>query len=372
MIAALPLCLGLLEFAHALNVREASMATASLPLIHFSDTNQSVEAEATAQMASWMGSDAAKTQLLETVCNQEPPVCSYHRTSAKTQPRRSCSRRSHDAVIVVLVPPTPMTWRGGSTMITLESMRRIQDNNRAEVRLFHDEADKLSQADIQTMLAAVSPRKACAVKIRFAQFPSGFVGHQLHPKGLPDALYKLWGWNYLHMIRFNFVDLMDPNIGMLAGFKYWMRMDSDCEWAGPIPDQFQRFDIDVNLGYLHNVANADHGTIIEGLNEFTKQFARSHGVDLDRVPAVSGSSIVRGYYNNLELGRIAMFQSPLALEYTREVVANQGIYKHRWGDALLRRIVVEVTGMKTEQVQHSVLVNYRHGWGGTVVWPRET
>jgi len=344
MIAALPLCLGLLEFAHAHKMREASKATASVSSFHFSDTNQSAEAEATAQMASWMGSDAAKTQLLETVCNQAPP--------------------QHEAVIVLLVPPTPMTWRGGSIMRTLQSIRtQIQDNNRAEVRLFHDEADKLSQADLQTMLAAVSPRKACSTKIRFAQFPSGFKGHLVHPEGLPDVTYKLWGWSYLHMIRFNFVDLMDPNIGMLAGFKYWMRMDSDSEWAGPIPDEFHHFDIDENLGYLHNIPFTDSGTVTEGLNEFTKQFARSHGVDLARVPAVStidDFSSTWGYYNNLELGRIAMFQSPLALEYTREVVANQGIYKHRWGDALLRRIVVELTGMKTEQVQHSTLVNFRH------------
>jgi len=343
------LCLGPI-WANALIAREAKLATSTLPpTLHLNVLNQSMDMAA--EIASFIGSDAAKTQKLETACDP----------ASQSQPQ-------HDAVIVVLVPPSPMTFRNGYMMRCVESMKNIGDNNRAEVRLFHDEADHISKEDMEKMFAAIRPRKVCATKIRFAQFPPGFKMQLQHLKGLPDSQYHQWPWGYLHMIRFNFVDLLDPKIGMLAGFTNWMRMDADSNWEGHIPDEFANFDKDLQLGYLHNVENMDHGTVAQGLNQFTRDFARSHHIDLAKVPAVMtvGSMLaeeVKGYYNNLELGRISMFQTPMALEYTKEIVRSKGIYEHRWGDALLRRLVVELTGIKTQRVQDSTLQMFRHcGW----------
>lgn len=339
-------CLGLIGFANALIAREAKVATPTLPpIFNLHSLNQS--ADMAAGIASFMGSDAAKTQMLETVCD------------SATQ-----NHTGHDAVIVVLTPPNPTTWRDGCTFKTFESMHRIEDNNRAEVRLFHDEADHLSKEDMERMFAAIRPRKACATKIKFASFPAGFTLQVGHPEGLhhpywPDHPIH---WGYFHMIRFNFVDLLDPSIGMLAGFKYWMRMDADTEWAAPIPDEFENFDQDGQLGYLHSIDMQDGVDVTTGLNEFTRDFAKRHGIAPDQMPSVYevDNGAVKGYYNNLELGRIESFQTPLALEYTKDIVSNHGIYKHRWGDAILRRIVVELTGMKTRRVKDSTLKEFRH------------
>jgi len=338
--------LGLIGFANALIAREGKVATAiAPPNFDFSSFNQS--ADMVARIASFMGSDAAKTQLMETVCD----------SASQGQPQ-------HDAVISVLTPPDPITWRGGSILKTFESMHRIEDNNRAEVRLFHDEADDLSKEDMEKMFAAIRPRKVCATKIKFASFPEGFTLQVGHPEGLH---HPMWPdpvpWGYFHMIRFNFVDLLDPSIGMLAGFKYWMRMDADTEWTAPIPDEFETFDKDGKLGYLHSIEMADGGSVTTGLNEFTRDFAKRHGIAPEQMQSVYKSddiSQVQGYYNNLEFGRIEMFQTPLALEYTKDIVSNHGIYKHRWGDALLRRIVVDLTGMKTQRVEDSTLKKFTH------------
>jgi len=337
-------CLGLIGFANALIPREAKVATPTVPdNLNFNTLDQSVDMAA--EIASFMGSDAAKTQMLETFCD----------SASQGQP-------GHDAVIVVLTPPSPTTWRGGTIFQSFESMKNIHDNNRAEVRLFHDEADHIPKEELEKLFAAARPRRICATKIRFAQFPAGFELHLQHPEGLEVPGFGGWNWNYMHMIRFNFVDLMDPSIGMLAGFKYWMRMDADTQWVASIPDEFQNFEQDGQLGYLSSIQMMDSGGVAAGLQEFTKDFAKSHGINPASLPSVSAgdTGVVLGYYNNLELGRISMFQTPIAMSFTKDLVGNQGIYKHRWGDALLRRIVVELVGMKTSRVKDSTLKNFRH------------
>jgi hypothetical protein len=324
------------------------MIASLLSFLMLNEFANALKTDAAAKAAT----DQAKNLILETFC--DPPIGS--------------ESAQHDAVIVMLVPPDPTTnfFYGGigrsRTMEGLESMKNIQDKNRAEVRLILDEADKISKHEIENMFAAVRPRKVCATTIRFRQFPRGFTLNAEHPDGLLLPGNSQWSWNYMHMIRFNFVDLLDPNIGMLAGFKYWMRMDGDTKWVAPIPDPFEGFDSNPRLGYLHNYDFDEASFVAEGLNQFTRQFAKRHGINLANVPAVSTVPLgtVKGYYNNLELGRVSMFQTPLALEYTKDIVLSNGIYKHRWGDALLRRVVVELTGMETKMIADSTLRQFRH------------
>lgn len=200
-------------------------------------------------------------------------------------------------------------------------------------------------------------RKVCATKIRFRQFPSG----------MSAASKSVWeerkgdNWGYLHMIRFFFVDLVDPRLNLLAGFKYWARLDTDAKFMSYVPDLFAEFDKHPDLGYIHNDEMADCGEIVAGLRSFTQTFVQLHGVNRSSVTALdSKDACVKGWFNNFEVGRIAAFQTPQALEFTKAVVDSKGIYKARWGDALLRRILVETVNMTNELIDPKVALGYIH------------
>merc|ERR550537_1460788 len=59
-----------------------------------------------------------------------------------------------------------------------------------------------------------------------------------------------------------------------------------------------------------------------------------------------------GYINNLEVGRISAFQTPVATKFRQAVLQNAGIYKHRWGDAILRRMSLALE-QQSESGKHS-------------------
>lgn len=269
-----------------------------------------------------------------------------------------CSNENgqHDAAVVLLVPGPPgegVDWE--KTKKSLKSLKLIEDEDRLEVRIFHDEADNFSTDHLLELFEAAKPRKVCAVKVRFAKFPRGIT------EDSPSPWSKRSRWGYEHMIRFFFVDLLDESTGFLNGLTYWMRMDSDSSLADPVPDPFQEFDKDPALGYIHNIDSHDCGIVAKGLNEFARSFALNHTIDPSSIPAVQvPTNCVKGFYNNLELGRISAFQTPGAKEWTQAVVDNKGIYTHRWGDALLRRLLIELTNMKTSAISPQMMKSYRH------------
>lgn len=268
----------------------------------------------------------------------------------------------HDAVMVMLVAG-PSGWKNNefnSSVVALDSLQNIDDKGRMEVRIFHDEADEFPRADLEILLgfAQSGPfkRKACATKLRFAKFPAGM------KESDPSPWSKRTKWGYEHMIRFFFVDLFDPMEGMLTGFKYWSRMDTDSRWH-KTSNFIALFDKDPELGYLHNWLNAD---CEEGggdtMNKFASTYAQKDGIDRQKLQALDAGLLAGrgkdectgGYYNNLEAGRISAFQTPQALEWMHSVVAEKGIYRFRWGDAMLRRLTVELTGIKTESIEGHV------------------
>jgi len=283
------------------------------------------------------------------------------RTIARSSdPHTECFGTNHmqsDAVIVMLVPPPRYVADWFQASQALKSLRLVQDNNRAEVRLFYDEDDGISSERMRLLAQIVGSRKVCATKIRYRQFPPG----------MSAASKSVWeerkgdNWGYLHMIRFFFVDLVDPRLNLLEGFKYWARLDTDAQFTHFVPDLFAEFDKHPDLGYIHNDDNADCDRLVAGLRHFTQTFVQLHGANLSSVKALdSRDDCVMGWYNNFEVGRIAAFQSPQALEFTKAVVDSEGIYKSRWGDALLRRIQVETVNITNELIDPKVALGYLH------------
>mmetsp|Transcript_41478 Transcript_41478/g.72844 ORF Transcript_41478/g.72844 Transcript_41478/m.72844 type:complete len:358 (-) Transcript_41478:12-1085(-) len=253
-----------------------------------------------------------------------------------------CRRAAeHDAVILYLVPARvnfPQDW--ADALHSLHTLRGLNDSNRAEVRLFVDRDDPVSHADAQELLDAAAPRDACVVPISFRQFPAGISEHSANP-------WSKRGWGYEHMIRFFFDDLFEKSL--LDGFKYWMRMDTDsCLKSTITIDPFGQLDKTEELAYLHNEKGMDCGPVVQGLHDFASRYARLH--DKPEPEALRGKPIacVGTYGNNIEIGRISAFQSKDVREFQAAVRSSEGIYRHRWGDAALRRLAIHIAGLKSE------------------------
>jgi len=290
---------------------------------------------------------------------------SIQSTVAGDRTCRGDAIRVHDAAIVYLVPSPDPSGRlnpdraqtdWNATLQSLRSLTNLDDGNRAEVRIFLDESDVFSDDNIHDLLDAASPRAVCTIRIKFREFPEGFDPESSRS---PSAVRSKWG--YEHMIRFFFADIFMTDA--LSDLKYWMRMDTDSRFEFKVDaDPFAILDKYPTLAYLHNAENRDHGEVTDGLCDFVQAYAQTHDQGQPESCA-SSDHFVRGYFNNLEVGRVEDFQTSSAIEFMLAVKATQGIYRHRWGDALLRRILIELLGLKVQPLPKAVLDSYQHGHG---------
>jgi hypothetical protein len=61
-----------------------------------------------------------------------------------------------------------------------------------------------------------------------------------------------------------------------------------------------------------------------------------------------GAPCVKGFYNNFELLRVDHFrESAVYSAWVADVAESGGIYRYRWGDAILRRIGLALMGART-------------------------
>ena len=110
--------------------------------------------------------------------------------------------------------------------------------------------------------------------------------------------------------------------------------------------------------YVTPVGSADCGAIVEGLPGLAYAAAKRHGLEARVLPLMfrnrckrcptKGQMCVIGFYNNLEVVRVADFVAlpPAAATFARAVQRSHGIYRHRWGDAIIRRLELALMGSK--------------------------
>ena len=281
-------------------------------------------------------------------------------------PERCRRKRKHDAAIIYLAaPPEGPDWE--NLQKSLSKLKRLKDNGRAEVRVFYDREDTWSEEQLQTVLQKAAPRDACVVPIQFRTLPRDLEGTE--PKW-----QKRSPWGYQHMCRFFFADIFQ--IPDLQKYTYWMRMDTDSYLSTDADiDPFKAMDANRNLVYLHNQDSKDCGDVAEGLHDLVTEYykkvhsngqasasvlsANPHAITLDHILPL-GKGCVRGYYNNIEIGRLSAFRSAPMIAWRDAVLGSKGIYLHRWGDALLRRLSIELTGAETEPLPKELLQAYRH------------
>lgn len=172
--------------------------------------------------------------------------------------------------------------------------------------------------------------------------------------------YRVRGkWNYLLMIRFWFKSLFE--LPQLKNYQYIMRLDDDSRIRGRwfnVFDEMRRKD----AVYFANNCDVDLEDQLPGtmlVANFTSNYVKTNGIvpkQMEMLKNAFSNRTVKNFYNNFEVCRLDFFRSESIQHWAQAIDDSLGIFRYRWGDAVLRYLTVAVFA-RPEQVLHRDLYN---------------
>lgn len=186
----------------------------------------------------------------------------------------------------------------------------------------------------------------------WATLPHGISEDQLRQWMATGDQPRFQGRGYRLMCRF--WHGLVWTLPVLNPFEYYWRLDTDAYLTRPV--RADPFALMVQRGcqYGFNRLKGDAPGVVIGLWEtFLKWVAQEPGVTpsaLEHVkrfsldPETQSKYLRKMYYNNFELGTVALKRHPLYQSYFQYVDEREpfGILRYRWGDAPLHTLGVEV------------------------------
>ena len=142
---------------------------------------------------------------------------------------------------------------------------------------------------------------------------------------------------YRHMCRFFTGGVFNQDV--LSKYKYVWRLDTDSFIVEKIKyDIFSRMSQgDYNYGYI-NIQN-DHDGVVKNLWENCEQYFNSVG-DPNGFFNEKNKHFKKVFYTNFEVFKMSWFKSDEYQSFYKFIDQTAGIYKHRWGDHVLRYIAI--------------------------------
>jgi hypothetical protein len=175
------------------------------------------------------------------------------------------------------------------------------------------------------------------VDIAFSSFPDGFDPYFTDPNWT-----KRGKWNYQHMCRFWFKLVLD--IPLVLEYEYLMRLDDDSKITGVWYNVFELMENKKAI-YFANTEGEDSGKGLPGLmnlKTFTFYYQKKYRLTPKNpsrfVRAFDIPDHIRYYYNNFDVIKVEFFRRSEIRQWIDAVDNTYGIFKYRWGDAVLRYI----------------------------------
>jgi hypothetical protein len=166
-------------------------------------------------------------------------------------------------------------------------------------------------------------------------------------------------FTYLNMCRF--FTLMLPNHPLLTLFSYYWRLDAHSFIFGPnhIRDPFEIMQKQ-QIQYAFIMANEEDEIFAVGLWSFFYKFLNTHCLK----PSVAVSRTQTGWFGgysyaiiftNFAIANVSLFRDhPLMQSWLQAVDLNDGIYRHRWGDAPVHTLVL------SQLIERNQIVRFRY------------
>lgn len=181
-----------------------------------------------------------------------------------------------------------------------------------------------------------------------------FFPHPTHGKGGPhDCNHPGFDIGYRNMCRF----FAGEFYHWLQEYDYYMRLDTDSFILDRISEDL--FEImqknDYYYGYIPDAVQFDNPAVTKGLWDR----CREKYPDTNKIPEN------KMYYTNFEIGKIAWFTGKEYQEFYEYIEETGGIFIHRWGDAPIRYLGVNLLmddrrkwEVRNVPYQHGAIYNY--------------
>ena len=260
------------------------------------------------------------------------------------QSEKSALPLSRD-VIAILTPRL-----SSSLFDRLKSLdERFLDGHSSDLLVFHTSVPR-RPAELLTISEKIF-RRLFFVNIApiFVRYPRGFDRCREH-----STYWRRGKWNYQQMIRFWFVTLFERE--EFQSIEYLLRLDDDSRLLNAWPNLFAEMR-QRNASYFANDLDVDEEKNLPGtmrLKTLTEKFIEEHRVNV-RQPAMLnegfGNDSLRTFFNNFEIVRMEFFRRPDVRQWIDYVDQSWGIFRYRWGDAILRYLTVALF-LPREQLLH--------------------
>jgi len=238
----------------------------------------------------------------------------------------------------------------------------------ADVIIFH-EPDDLS-VESRAKLSNCTDRATKYAEVDFTQFPQGF-----DPEKEESRWQKRSKWGYSQMIRFFISGLWQHQV--IGGYDFVMRLDADSCWS-----EISRNDperpiypyLPDGVVYQRHREGKDDGFVCEGLYDFTSNYISTNGIAVanpelwqkfEKTWIEEGKCL--GFFNNFEVTNVPFMQQPATREWHEAVTERPpfGVYRHRWGDALVRYLTLALFAPPSRILYHNVTAYYHHPCSGS-------
>jgi hypothetical protein len=180
----------------------------------------------------------------------------------------------------------------------------------------------------------------------FNLFPIGF-----DPCRIKTSFYRRGKWNYQLMIRFWFKILFE--LPQLQQYEYIMRLDDDSQVTGKWINVFDEMR-NKNAVYFSNGVDKDLEELWPGtmkMKQATFEYVKQNNItpkQPEMLRKAFGNNTVLNYYNNFEITNVKFFQHKDVYHWVEFIDSTFGIFKYRWGDAVLRYLTLALFAEKHE------------------------
>jgi hypothetical protein len=223
----------------------------------------------------------------------------------------------------------------------------LADNYSTAVLIMH--SDYSHQDDLRRLVDATK-RQMLFLNIDtiFTLFPLGF-----DSCGTRSTWRVRGKWNYQLMIRFWFKILFE--LPQLQKYEYIMRLDDDSKITGKWINVFDEMR-SKNAVYFANNLDMDEERQLPGtmkLKRVTLEYQKQTNIMIKQPEMLRnafGDNFIRSYFNNFEVLKLEFFRRQNVRHWIETVDQTFGIFKYRWGDAILRYITIALFAE-----QHKVL-----------------